>query len=164
MQSTLKPLEITTSKDITNKRTTLLQSELSKVFNFTLNSSHSIKITEQLSQPYTLSFITPNTTIEYSIIRYRSMQELRIKTDPTSLYHPQIYIKTENENISEFMNNFFDVKQEGNKIISFIEDNGFVFFRVYRFDVVRNEVMDCGPHLTLKLRRIVENGVVTKIK
>ncbi|KAM0673754.1 Ribosome production factor 1 [Gurleya vavrai] len=49
----------------------------------------------------------------------------------------------------------------GNRVVVFDAKCDFIFFRMYRYkfaELSKCNMQDVGPHLTLRLRKIIENG------
>lgn len=167
----IKNCIITTSKDAANKNTFLLIDELQKIIpdsvhaNNEVNHNIKIKIIEHNNKPFFIQITQNQVMLEFKIIEYRSMNDLRNKADPSSYFSPELIVSNFNTETGNIVFNMlidlFPQENVGNRIVNFSAKNDFIFFRMYRVQFGTNgqvEMQDVGPHLTLRLRKIEDNN------
>lgn len=163
-------LTITTSQDSTSSITKLLIQELTQIFPKT-DSNITIKIIEQHNKPFAIRITGDLPMIEFKIIEYKSMEQLRNKAEIGSIYPPELVVNNFNSQIGQLVVDWlmvlFPFKDTGNRTVSFVNCNDYIFMRLnrYRFrNLEEMDMQDVGPHLTLRLRRYECDGEIKNIK
>ncbi|EJW01756.1 hypothetical protein EDEG_03723 [Edhazardia aedis USNM 41457] len=107
--------------------------------------------------------------VEFRIVEYRSMQQLNNKADPSSHLYPELVFNNFTTDLSskifEYISLVFPIVSTnlGNRVASFVAKNDFIYFRLYRYVFESRDnvqFQDVGPHLTLRLRKVVDKDGV----
>ncbi|KAM0687561.1 Ribosome production factor 1 [Conglomerata obtusa] len=167
---------ITTSKDAKSQKTLSLASELALCIPDSVykSSTHPhnirIKIIEHHNRPLFISITRDQYTLEFKIIEYKSLKDLRNKADPASHMAPELVVSNFNSEyghaIVNMLIDIFPQENVGNRVVCFNASSDFIIFRMYRYrfgDATKVEMQDIGPHVTLRLRRIINDDKVEVI-
>ncbi|KAM0676627.1 Ribosome production factor 1 [Binucleata daphniae] len=166
----IKNVAITTSKDSKSEKTMLLVEELQKIIPDSIVGKEiehkiNIKVIEHNNKPLFIQITQNKMMLEFKIIEYKSMKDLRNKADPSSYFFPELIANNFNNKDGDLVFNLlidlFPQNNVGNRIVNFSAKNDFIFFRMYRVQFGTNgqiDMQDVGPHITLRLRKVQDSN------
>lgn len=126
-----------------------------------------IKIHQDVG-PQFLIFATANSQFVFKIIEYRSRKSLGISSEIKKENHQLVLSHFNTEiglKVADMLMGVFPINLESNQVVNFSVHRDFIFFRMYRFTVKEKGPIfeKLGPHLTLRLWRIVETNDSEKV-
>lgn len=119
-----------------------------------------VKIHEDIG-PQFIIFTNKTNQFVFKIIEYRSRSSMGI-TSEIKKENSQLVLSHFNTElglkVADFFMSVFPINLESNQAINFTVHKDFIFFRMYRFCVTEKGPIfeKLGPHLTLRLWRIVD--------
>lgn len=177
---------ITTSLNPKNKQTLTLQKELTAIIPHSISVDSlspyplhlfMIKIIEQRERPFIIRLSSSESTvklptIELSIIQYKNLSQMHRK-DISAFLCPELIVggfsSLNGGIVVDWLMQIFpmDVEDLANRAVSFHAVNDFILFRTHRYrfkDSKSVDFQDVGPHLTLRLRKIIDGENETIFK
>ncbi|CAD26104.2 hypothetical protein [Encephalitozoon cuniculi GB-M1] len=124
-------------------------------------SGVSIKIVEDVG-PQWVVFKNSQLQIVLKIVQYKSRDYLRVSKPISKDHLPQLIVNNFTTDtgmkIVEFLAEMFPFSQSSRQVANFTVQGDFIYFRVYRYCFgEKGPIMEnVGPHLTLRLWRMVE--------
>jgi rRNA maturation protein Rpf1 len=127
-----------------------------------------IKIVEENSKPYSIRIKRMNDELEFGVVEYKSKESMGLRGSILGC-EPELIVSNMDSLIGskvvEWLMGIFPCRGgfSGRQTVSFVNCNDYIFFRMHRYmfknksNVVFQEI---GPHLTLRLKKIAENGNV----
>lgn len=172
---------ITTSNKPMSPHTFSLQQELNAIIPNSISIPYSssypqnsilVKIVEHRGRPFILritfsSEASPGfSNIEFNIIQYKSIKQMQRKPI-SSFLSPELVVSgfesETGEYIVDALMKLFPmvIGELSNRAVSFHAVNDFILFRTHRYKFKDSESVsfqDIGPHITLRLRKIIKDG------
>jgi ribosome production factor 1 len=171
---------ITTTKNPINKETINLCEELEKIIPHSIfikrgeeipKSKILIKIHEERGNLIYMRIMKDDDELKFGIIEYKSLKVLRLKGRIIQGYPELVVSNMDTEAGSKVVEWFMEIfphkRYSGRQVVSFVCYNDYIFFRMHRYifrDGEKADFQEIGPHLTLRLKKIVENGVCESFK
>ncbi|AFM99456.1 brix domain-containing protein [Encephalitozoon hellem ATCC 50504] len=129
----------------------------------------SIKIVEDVG-PQWIVFKNSQLQIVLKIIQYKSRDFLRVSKPISKDHPPQLIVNNFTTDIGmkivEFLASMFPFSQGSRQVANFTVQGDFIYFRLYKYCFgEKSPIMEnVGPHLTLRLWRMIEyNGNEKKV-
>lgn len=132
-------------------------------------SEVSIRIVEDVG-PQWIVFKNSQLQLVLKIVQYKSRDYLRVSKPISKDHPPQLVVNNFTTDIGmkmvDFLANMFPFNQNSRQAANFTVQGDFIYFRLYKYCFgEKNPIMEnVGPHLTLRLWRMIEyNGSEKKV-